>query len=179
MNVSLDLTDEQALALMEERARKLARVEQREQVIEDLEVATFALANERYAVESKHIREIAPFTGLTRVPGAPDFVAGVVNLHGQIVAIIDIRRLSGLPHGKPDSDSKVIVLGHERTEFAIIADSVDRIERFNRSELLEPPDGVSGIGREHMLGVTLEALIVLDGEALMNDKRLVINQTSD
>ncbi len=60
-----------------------------------MEVVSFTLASETYAIETG-IREIAAFNTISRVPGAPDFIAGVINLHGQIVALIDLKKLFGL-----------------------------------------------------------------------------------
>lgn len=172
-----ELSPERALELMLERTAKLSR-RQEEKAIEDMEVLTFKLERETYAIESKYIRKIVPFTGFTRVPGAPDFLVGVINLHGHIVAIIDLKPIYGLGSEMQDENSKmIIVIGFERTEFAILADSVETFVKLNRTDLTEPPDIVNGAGKEHFLGIRLDALIVLDGDALIADRRLYINET--
>lgn len=173
------LTEEQAHRLMAERTKKLALVQVERATSQTLEIATFNLGTERYAIESVHIREIAAFNGLTRVPGTPDFIAGVINLHGQIVALIDLRKLFGIASGALLEGSKVIVLGKDRIEFAIIVDSVDRIVKVNQTDLQDSQDIVTGTAGEYVLGVTIDALIVLDGRALLEDKRLFVNQMTD
>jgi purine-binding chemotaxis protein CheW len=173
------LSPARAEKLMRERALKLASVSANQQKIFDMELVSFALSAETYAIETCNIREIAAFHSLSRVPGAPDFIAGVINLHGQIVALVDLKKVFGLQSTEWSDEAKVIILGTERTEFGIIADSVDTVLKIQSSDLRDPPDTITGAGRDHLLGVTLDALIVLDGKAMIQDKRLFVNQTND
>ncbi len=177
-HIDYKLSESRAEELMRERAEKLANISANQQKNFDMEVVSFLLASETYAIETRYIREIAALSSLTRVPGAPDFIAGVINLHGQIVALMDLKKLFGLPNTEWNADAKVLILGTEHTEFGIIADSVDTVLKMQRSDLHDPPDTISGAGRDHLLGVTLEALIVLDGKAMIQDKRLFVNQTN-
>src|SRR5262245_46166269 len=74
------LSPERARAVMEERARALARVPPAAARAADvLEVVIFALADELYAIETRHVREVSRLTDATPVPGAPDFLLGVLN----------------------------------------------------------------------------------------------------
>src|SRR5947209_17100846 len=83
---SVRLSPERARAVMEERARTLARIPPRApHATEVLEVVTFGLADERYAVETRHVREVVRPAEFTPVPGAPDFLVGLVNLRGDIL----------------------------------------------------------------------------------------------
>ncbi|MCC7531036.1 MAG: purine-binding chemotaxis protein CheW [Candidatus Melainabacteria bacterium] len=173
------LSPARAEKLMRERAFKLASVSANEQKIFDMELVSFALSAETYAIETCNIREIAALHSISRVPGAPDFIAGVINLHGQIVALVDLKKVFGLQSTEWSAEAKVLILGTERTEFGIVADSVDTVLKIQSSDLREPPDTITGAGRDHLLGVTLEALIVLDGKAMIQDKRLFVNQTND
>lgn len=172
------LSDERALAIVQERAMRLAKIEEKEKTLGNLEVIVFQLNAERYAIETRFVREILGAPHCTRVPRTPDFVAGVINLHGQIVALIDLRRFFGLPFDQ-QAHHKIIVLGEERTEFAIMADGVEQVMRLETTELQEALDCMSSNSREHILGITMEALIVINGQTLLTDRRLFINQTSD
>lgn len=172
------LSQARAEKLMKERAHKLANVGINEQKNFDMEVVSFNLASETYAIETSSIREITALTSISKVPGAPDFIAGIINLHGQIVALIDLKKYYGLPSLERNAETKVLILGAERIEFGIIADTVDTVLKLQRSDLHDPPDTITGAGRDHLLGVTLEALIVLDGKAMIQDKRLFVNQTN-
>jgi purine-binding chemotaxis protein CheW len=173
------LPPEKAQAVLDERARVLARVpEAASGVAENLELVIFDLGPERYAVETGFVREVLRSPVCTPVPGAPEFVVGVMNLRGDIVAVFDIRRIFGMtPPARREggAGSRVLVLGGERVEFGILADSVEEIQRLHRTALLETPGSVSGIAREYLRGVTADALIVLDGAVLLRDQRFFID----
>ena len=164
-------------AVLEERARRLAQPPPGESHEGDaIEVVAFALASERYAVESRHVREVAQLTDLAPVPGAPEFLAGVTNLRGEILAVVDLRRFFGVPVRGITDLSRLVVLGGEASEFGVLADAVTGIVSVRPEELLEPLASATGTGGEYVKGMTKEGLIMLDGAALLESPRLVIEQ---
>jgi purine-binding chemotaxis protein CheW len=171
------LTPERARAVLRERARALARVPAAaDPGAATLEVVTFALAGEQYAIEARYVREVVRLTDCTPLPGAPPFLAGVINLRGDILAVIDLRGFLGVA-GQGLSDlSRVLVLGEDRAEFGVLADAAHEVRALRADEVLPPPASVAGAGREFLRGVTGEALIVLDGGVLLRDGRLFIDQ---
>jgi purine-binding chemotaxis protein CheW len=169
----------QARAVMDERARALARAPApRPRAEEVIEVVTFMLAGERYAIETCYVRRVAWPGPLTPVPGAPDFLAGIVNLGGEVLDVVDLRSVFGLGGRGPGTaeTSPVIVLGGSRDEFGILADAVDEVATLRTDDVLEPVGSVLGLDRQHLRGVTAKALIILDGAGLIRDDRLVIEQ---
>jgi purine-binding chemotaxis protein CheW len=171
------LSPERAQTVLEERARLLARVPTpAPQAAEVLTVTTFDLANERYAIETEHVREVVRPADITPVPGAPEFLVGLLNLRGEILAVIDLRGFFGVAAGALTARSRVLVLGGDRAEFGILADAAHEVTMLRRDEIHEPPASIAGIGREYVKGVTQEALIVLDGAVLLRDTRLFIDQ---
>ena len=174
---SCRLSPAQARAILEERALALARVPAAAApAAEVIEVITFALADEAYALETCHVREVVRLTEYTPLPGAPPFLVGVVNLRGEILAVMDLRPFFGM-RGQALTDlSRVLVLGGERPEFGVVADAAHEVRTLRRDEILEPPASAGGPGREYVRGVTAAALIVLDGAALLQDGRLFIEQ---
>jgi purine-binding chemotaxis protein CheW len=137
------------------------------------------LDQEFYGIETRYFREIVRLTEFTPIPGTPDFLVGVTNLRGEILAIVDLRKfLSVVSKGLTDL-SRVVVLGGERCEFGVLADAMRGVIRLPVDSVFEPPGSVSGIGREYMRGVTKDSLVVLDGAVLLNDSRLLIDQSHD
>jgi purine-binding chemotaxis protein CheW len=159
---------------MDERARLLARPHTQAVVGETLDVLTFALAAERYAIDTRYVREVVRLGDLTPVPGTPDFVVGVTNHHGQVLCVIDLRAFFKTPREGLSDLSRLIVLGVEQVEFAVLADRADEIRRLPASEVLPAPESMSDIGREYLRGVTRDALMVLDGASLLEDGRLFV-----
>jgi len=177
---ALHLSPERARAIMQERAHILARVPpQAPRAADVLEVAIFTLANERYAIETHHIREVARFREFTPVPGAPDFLVGLLNLRGEILAVFDLRKFFGVADPGLTDLSRVLVLGGERPEFGVLADTVHEIRTLRIDDVFEPPGSVAGIGREYPRGVTADGIIVLDGALLLQTTRLFLDQGDD
>jgi purine-binding chemotaxis protein CheW len=173
---ALRLSPERGREVMEQRARDLARVPDRATPAEVLEAVIFTLGNERFALETCHVREVVRLRDLTPLPGAPDFLLGVTSLRGHILAVIDLRRFFGIA-GKGLTDlNRVIVLGGERAELGVLADTASEVIALRRDQVLEPPGSVAGVARAYLRGVTAEALLVLDGAVLLRDPRLIIDQ---
>jgi purine-binding chemotaxis protein CheW len=177
MSTSSELSPQRVRALMEERTRALARVPDAATAPGDvISVLSFGLGSERYAIEAACVREVARLTDLTPVPGAGDFVMGVTNLRGEVICVVDLRRFFDIPRTGLSDLSRLIVLGRERAEFGILADQAHEIGPLRSRDILAPPQSVSGIGREYLLGVTRDALIVLDARVLLRDSRLFVDQ---
>ncbi len=143
------------------------------------EVLRFTLAGEEYALETTWIREVLRSREITPLPGTPDFLAGIANLRGQIVAIFDLRRFFNLATPAGAEVARVIVLGQERVEFGMLADAVHEVALLPIEQVKEPPGSVTGIAREYLRGVTADALSVLDGAILLKDPRLYIDMRED
>ena len=166
--------------MLEERAGLLARVPSAApHAAEVLEIAAFTLANEQYAIETRYVREVIRLTDYTPLPGAPPFLIGVLNLRGEILALLDLRTFLGVAVRGVTDLARVFVLGDARAEFGVLADTALEVRILRTDEVLEAPSSVAGIGREYLKGVTREALIVLDGAALLRDARLFIDQIDD
>jgi purine-binding chemotaxis protein CheW len=174
---ALDPTPERQRALLQERARALARPAAEKPAASDLlHLVTFALGAERYALEACHVREVVRFTEYTPVPGTPPFLVGVCNLRGEILAVIDLRHFFGIAVRGVTDLSRILVLGGDRAEFGVLADAAHEVVAVRTADVLEPPATVAGIGREYLRGVTGDALIVLDGGVLLQDRRLFNDQ---
>ena len=179
---ALHPSPERARRVLDERARVLARVPARvPDASEVLEVAAFSLDDERYAVETRYVRRVARLgpAALTPIPGAPDVLAGVINSGGEILAVFDLLALVGSPGAGSAERTRVVVLGTEREELAILADRVHEVTTLRLADVLDPPAAPEAGRRRLLRGVTASAWVVLDGAALLEDPRLVVNQADD
>ena len=159
--------------VLEERARQLARVpEEPARAGEVLELVGFVLAGERYAIESRFVREVARLTRFTPVPGTPDFVLGVTNLRGEILALFDLRHLLGIVTEGVTDLGRIVVLGEHRREFGLLADAASEILYVAGASLAQTE---TAWGRAYLQGVTQDGVIVLSGEALLRDPRLTLD----
>ncbi len=159
--------------ILEERARALARplaAAGSEGAM--LELVVFSIGGGRYALETRHVREVARLRDLTPVPGAADFLIGVTSIRGEFLALVDLRYTLGLPAQGLLDLSYLVVVGTERAEFGILTDAVHEVTLLPAAEVRAPP----GEARDHLRGVTRDALAVLDGDRLMADERLFVRQ---
>jgi purine-binding chemotaxis protein CheW len=171
---------ERVREVLVERARRLALAAEREEAALDaLEVLPFRLGREHYAIETRYAREVVRLTGFTSVPSTENFLLGVANLRGEIVPIFDLMRFFGFASQGLLDRSRVIVVGAAEVEFGIIADSVEAVSRLPVGALVADAAFEGERGGECVRGVTRDAMIVLDGAALLKDRRLFIGSAPD
>jgi purine-binding chemotaxis protein CheW len=139
-------------------------------------VVEFVLAEERYAIESRHVRDVYPLEQLTPVPCTPAFVLGIVNLHGEILSVIDIKKFFGLPDRGLTDLNKVIVLESDSMRFGILADLIVGVHPISVADIQPSLPTLTGIREEYLRGVTPERTVILDAEALLADKNIVVQE---
>ncbi|MBW3670459.1 MAG: chemotaxis protein CheW [Acidobacteria bacterium] len=167
------------LERLERRTRLLAaRLEPAVEREDDLDLVVFRLGNETYAIESHYVLEIVRLSDLTAVPGAPEYVRGVMNRRGEVLLIVDLRGLLGIAtaNREPSEGGNVIVCGADAVELGLLVDEADELR-------LLPGDGVrdgatlrAPTSSELIRGVTADAMLVVDAAALLRDPRLFIQQ---
>lgn len=153
--------------MLEERARALARPAVPPSAGDTLELITFALADEVYAIESRCVLALVPLADLSPLPGAEPPVFGVTVWRGGLLTILDLRRVLGLSVAALNDLSRLIVLGENRPAFGILADAVHDLVALPTSAVRQPPEGVAA-RREYLRGVTADAVLVLDAERLLH-----------
>jgi purine-binding chemotaxis protein CheW len=152
--------------ILEARARALARR------MDDLapqigvEMLSFSLAREQFAVPSRYVFAVFPLAELVPLPGATPPVVGLTRWRGDVLTILDLRRLIANVHGALDDLSRVIVIGDTYPQFGILADVVRDMIMIDLAALHRVPDERRGDTRM-LLGITQDAIHVIDAPALM------------
>jgi len=167
---------EESRRILEGRARAAARPPVKPDDGERLEVLAFSMAGETYGVETCHVREVCQLKDLTALPCTPPFVVGVMNLRGQILAIVDLRRFFELPARGLTELNRVIVLRGGDNELGLLADSIDGVRWVTASDLQEGLPTLTGIRERFLKGITGQLLAVLDGARLLGDAGLKVNE---
>jgi purine-binding chemotaxis protein CheW len=197
-NVAANLTataERDKKDILRARARELAREPEETAAAEDhTEVVEFLLAYENYAIESVYIREVHLLKDLTPVPCTPPFVLGMINVRGQIVTVIDIKRFFDLPDKGLSDLNKVIIVhsdaGQEvvdssaagrseraaAVEFGILADAILGVRSIPLKELHPSLPTLTGVRTEYLKGVTNERLIVLDVRKILFDPKITVHE---
>lgn len=171
------LTPEQKRKTLKDRAKELARDDNRHVATEEyLEVVAFLLAHEKYAIETVYIREVCPLEKLTLLPLTPPFVLGIINLRGQILSVIDLRKFFDLPEKGLTNLNRVIVLHSGDMEFGILADEILGVQSFPMSDIQSSLPLATGTRAEYLKGVTGDRVVILDGDKILTDEKIVVHE---
>lgn len=132
---------------------------------------TFQLKNETYGIEILKVQEIIEMMTVTRVPRAPEFVRGVINLRGRVIPVVDLRRKFGLPPEEYTERTCIIVVhiaaAAQTITMGLIVDEVAEVLQIDEEQVEAPPAFGSQIDTNFMLGmgkVAGKVLILLDVE---------------
>ncbi|MGR9115619.1 MAG: chemotaxis protein CheW [Gammaproteobacteria bacterium] len=169
---------EDAKRILKVRTQALARepVATTDDTRERLELVEFNLAYERYAFELKHVREVCSLQNLTSLPCTPAFVLGIINLRGEILSVIDMKKFFDLPDKGLTDLNKVIVLESADMAFGILADRIIGTSRIPLSCLQSRPATLTGIRGAYLKGVTPERTVIVDAEKLLSSKNLIVQE---
>ena len=172
-----EVAPEEKRTILQSRAKKLSQeIESEGTDKEYFEILEFLLAHETYAIETMFVREVYPMTELTPLPCTPAFVLGLINVRGQILTVMDMKKFFDLPEKGITNLNKVIVIRKDTTELGILADEIIGIRNIPVNELQPPLSTMAGIHAEYLKGVTGERLIVLDMERFLTDKKLIVQE---
>ncbi len=165
--------------VLHERAQVLARKEMSETEVarcdaERLKVIEFRLAHETYAIEAAFVREVYPLKELTPLPCTPPFICGIVNIRGQILTVIDLKKFFDLPDKGLTDLNKVIVVRTLRLELGILADEIIGVRFLAPDEIQSSLPTLTGVRADYLRGVTSDRSVVLDAARLLSDEKLIV-----
>ncbi|MFC5448361.1 chemotaxis protein CheW [Paenibacillus aestuarii] len=130
---------------------------------EEKKVIVFALGSEEYGVEVEKVRTIERMQPMTRVPKAPEFIKGVINLRGVVIPIIDLRARFGLELKEYTDATRIIIVSAGEFEVGLIVDTANDVIDIDSDHIDNPPEVVGGIRAKY-----------LDGIARVGDSRLLV-----
>ncbi len=138
------------------------------------QLISFSIGEENYGVDIQTVKEVIRHREITRLPKAPSFVKGVINLRGDIIPILDLRERFGLEHKEYNEMTRVIVVEVDDKSIGMVVDSVSHVLRIGQAEIEPPPPIVGGVSEEYLRGIGKvgEKLIVL----LNIDKILTVEE---
>ena len=134
------------------------------------EFLTFALGSEEYGVDILKVKEIRGYDAVTRLPDAPDYIKGVINLRGTIVPVVDMRLKFRLERAEYTALTVMIVFNVADRVVGMVVDSVSDVVQLSAEQVRAVPEIGATIDRQFLTGIgTLDErmLILLDIERLM------------
>lgn len=100
----------------------------------------FRIDDGEYVLPAADVLQMESFSGATKVPGSPPYVAGLIQIRGRVVPVVDLRVRFGLPRAEPSMDSRVVVVESGERTVGLLVDSAREVIDIPSEALHAPPD---------------------------------------
>lgn len=134
---------------------------------------TFKLESETYGINVMQVQEVLRVSEIASVPGAPDYVIGIINLRGNVVTVVDTRRRFGMASKEVDDLARIVIIETEDQVVGILVDSVSEVVEIPGSEIETAPNVGTEESAKYILGVTSrdsELLILVDLNKFLSEE---------
>lgn len=165
--------------ILRQRALKLSRItnQQNEKNVEDQFMLCFQLASQTFCLDTDYIKEVLLLKDLTQIPNTPDYVLGVINVRGQIMAVYNTKKLFNVKEVGITDQNKVIILKDKvkDIEFGILVDRILGNINLSLRQIGTLPDNMNDLGKDYIKGITSNGLIVINTKNFIDSPSLIIN----
>lgn len=131
---------------------------------------SFNLNSDYYCIALDYVKEVLKDTSITKVPGTPDFISGIMNLRGDYITVINLKKFLALPEGEPTDKNPVVIVKCNELKLALLIDKINELFDFQDSSSAEASD--SYYASEFINNSTLYT--VLNIEKITSDKRIIV-----
>lgn len=148
------------------------KAEQSDQV---LQWVTFQLEQETYGVDVMVVKEVLKFQDIAPVPGAPDYVLGIINIRGTVISVINTRRRFGLQDREVDDNTRIVIIEIGCHIIGILVDSVAEVVYLRRSQIESAPQVNKDESARFIQGVCHrddQLLILVELDKLLTEEEL-------
>ena len=144
---------------------------------EGTQLITFILGSEKYGLKILKVGELISYPEvMTRIPGMPDFIVGMINLRGLVIPVIDLRLRFGMDIGEYDKYTVIIIVQVENKMIGMIVDSVADVVYLEDEKTQASTDISTNIDTQFIQGVANirdDMVILLDVDHLLSEQELV------
>lgn len=126
---------------------------EQETTLEEKQLVVFKLADETYGVEISQVHEIIRMQDITKVPRTADFIEGVINLRGNVIPVIDLRKRFLFQEREDTSSTRIIIIEVENYTVGMIVDSVLEVAIVTTDSIEPPSNIITDIDSDYLLGV--------------------------
>jgi len=138
-----------------------------------IQYVTFRLAEETYGINVMMVQEVLRYSEIAPVPGAPDYVLGIINLRGNVVTVIDTRQRFGLLASEVTDSTRIMIIEADQQVVGIMVDSVAEVVYLKQSEIETAPNVGNDESAKFIQGVcnkNSELLILVELDKLMSEE---------
>ncbi|MCG8450881.1 MAG: chemotaxis protein CheW [Pirellulales bacterium] len=138
-----------------------------------MQLVSFQLGHEEYGIIITKVQEIILMGEITRIPQAPSYIKGLINLRSNVIPIVDLRLRFGLDEAEPTDETRIMVVNVKDKTVGLIVDAVSEVLRIAEDQVTPPPPAVSGLGHEYLTGLVRlgeKLLVMLDIDKIISDE---------
>ena len=172
--LSLFPQDEVSKSLMSKRTRSIAEKSSLRLASGELHAKnkyiSFNLNRDYYCIALDYVKEVLKDTSITHVPGTPDFIEGIMNLRGDYITVINLKKFLGLPQNVVTEKNPVVIIKCNELKLALLIDKIN--ELFEYQETIQEETSESYYANEFIYNRTLYTALNID--RISSDKRIII-----
>lgn len=142
----------------------------------ELQLVVFSIGSEEFGVEIMNVQEIIRMVTITRIPQAPDYIRGIINLRGRIIVVINLNVIMDIHNKEQGDNTRIIVASIEDTVMGFVVDAVSEVIRLPEKNVEPSPTVIADkIGTEYVMGVgklNNRLLVLLNLDKIFGAKEL-------
>ncbi len=142
----------------------------------EAQLVVFRMEREEFACNINDVREVLKMIKVTPLPRSLDFVEGVINLRGDVIPVIDLRKRFGLAEAERTDESRIIIVEVEERMVGLIVDSVTEVIRLMQNQIQDAPTQVAGSKTDLIMGVgkiEQRMLIILNLDRILTSEEQI------
>jgi purine-binding chemotaxis protein CheW len=146
------------------------------ETVTEVQMVAFKLETEEFAVDIHQVREVLKMAAVTPLPQSATFIEGVINLRGEIIPVVDLRKRFELSGWERNDQTRIIIVEIKDSYVGLIVDSVTEVLRFSSANIQPPPSKVAGTRTDLIKGVGKigeRLLIILNLEKILTSEEKI------
>lgn len=156
--------------ILRQRALKAAKKLESNEIIDGIELIFFRIGNDIYAIEAGSVSEVHKFKEPTPVPFTPAYIQGIFHMRGKFISLVNLKSFLGITEqGEAKEALSIVFLSNQTMEFGIAVDEILEQKRISKKEIQTLTAGFDLPRVDLIVGVTENAVIVLDGKKMLTD----------
>lgn len=164
--------------ILRKRAERIsAGNDKNKEKIETISLLQFSLGKEHYAIKTNKLKEIIVAKQITEIPCTPAHIFGVINIRGNIVSVIDLKKVLQLDYVGINDHALIVVVDFNNSMVGIVADEIIGVEDVDIRNIQKEKLKIVKIKEEYLTGISDKTVVVLDIDKVLSDKSLVVEES--
>lgn len=123
----------------------------------------FELDRQEYGIEISNVREITEFRETTKIPSAPDYVHGIINLRGNVIPVINLKKRLHIDEENTKRNKRIIIATINGKQTGFIVDDASQVITLSEDKIESPPETIISVDKNYIVGISKvnENIIIL------------------